>query len=561
MILKSLLTQSPSIFSKKKVEDVKVLLCQINPIVGDIEGNTKKIIEIIKSHRDAKILIFPELSICGYPPKDLLFQKDFIDAIEKAITQIAKEVEDSFVIVGSPTKSHHVSKLFNSAIIFHQGKIEKIIHKTLLPSYDVFDENRYFTPSPAREVVTIEGINFGISICEDIWNINNDENAMYDINVLDELYQKGAKVFINLSASPYHYTKLETQRLKVLKEAATKYGIPVIYVNQVGGNDELIFDGNSVVLSSDGRLIAKAKEFEEDILEIELEKIDKMPEVEIHEDISWIKKALVLGIRDYFEKTGITKKAVVGLSGGIDSSVVCCLAVEALGRENVLGVAMPSRYSSEHSLNDARKLAENLGIEFRIYPIEDVFKAYLRMFNGSEKTLQDLAEENIQARIRGNILMFISNRENRLVLTTGNKSELAVGYCTLYGDMAGGLAVISDLPKMLVYELARYINREREIIPHNVLVKPPSAELRPNQKDTDSLPPYEVLDPILVAYIEELKSVDEIVQMGYPKELVLKIIKMVERAEYKRKQAAPGLKVTSKAFGFGRRMPIVQRWV
>jgi len=540
---------------------VKILLCQINPIVGDIEGNTKKIIEIIKSHRDAKILIFPELSICGYPPKDLLFQKDFIDAVEKAIEKIAKVVEDSFVIVGSPTKSHHVSKLFNSAIILHQGKIEKVIHKTLLPSYDVFDENRYFIPSPTREVVTIEGINFGISICEDIWNINNDENALYDINVLDELYQKGAKVFINLSASPYHYTKLETQRLKVLKEAATKYGIPVIYVNQVGGNDELIFDGNSVVLSSSGKVVAKTKEFEEDILEIELEKIDKMPEVEIHEDISWIKKALVLGIRDYFEKTGITKKAVVGLSGGIDSSVVCCLATEALGKENVLGVAMPSRYSSEHSLKDAKQLAENLGIEFRVYSIEEPFKSYLKMFNGSEVALQDLAEENIQARIRGNILMFISNRENRLVLTTGNKSELAVGYCTLYGDMAGGLAVISDLPKMLVYELARYINREREIIPHNVLVKPPSAELRPNQKDQDTLPPYEVLDPILVAYIEEQKSIDEIVEMGYPKDLVLKVIKMVERAEYKRKQAAPGLKVTSKAFGFGRRMPIVQRWV
>ena len=540
---------------------MKILLCQINPIVGDIEGNTKKIIEIIKSHRDAKILIFPELSICGYPPKDLLFQKDFIDAVEKAIEKIAKVVEDSFVIVGSPTKSHHVSKLFNSAIILHQGKIEKVIHKTLLPSYDVFDENRYFIPSPTREVVTIEGINFGISICEDIWNINNDENALYDINVLDELYQKGAKVFINLSASPYHYTKLETQRLKVLKEAATKYGIPVIYVNQVGGNDELIFDGNSVVLSSSGKVVAKTKEFEEDILEIELEKIDKMPEVEIHEDISWIKKALVLGIRDYFEKTGITKKAVVGLSGGIDSSVVCCLATEALGKENVLGVAMPSRYSSEHSLKDAKQLAENLGIEFRVYSIEEPFKSYLKMFNGSEVALQDLAEENIQARIRGNILMFISNRENRLVLTTGNKSELAVGYCTLYGDMAGGLAVISDLPKMLVYELARYINREREIIPHNVLVKPPSAELRPNQKDQDTLPPYEVLDPILVAYIEEQKSIDEIVEMGYPKDLVLKVIKMVERAEYKRKQAAPGLKVTSKAFGFGRRMPIVQRWV
>uniref|UniRef100_A0A7C5V564 Glutamine-dependent NAD(+) synthetase n=1 Tax=Caldicellulosiruptor owensensis TaxID=55205 RepID=A0A7C5V564_9FIRM len=540
---------------------MKILLCQINPIVGDIEGNTKKIIEIIKSHKDAKILVFPELSICGYPPKDLLFQKDFIDAIEKAIEKIAKAVEDGFVIVGSPTKSHHVSKLFNSAIILHQGKIEKVIHKTLLPSYDVFDENRYFTPSPTREVVNIEGINFGISICEDIWNINNDENAMYDINVLDELYQKGAKVFINLSASPYHYTKLETQRLKVLKDVAKAYGFPVIYVNQVGGNDELIFDGNSMVISSDGRLVAKAREFEEDILEIEFEKIDKMPEIEIHEDISWIKKALVLGIRDYFEKTGITKKAVVGLSGGIDSSVVCCLAVEALGKENVLGVAMPSRYSSEHSLKDAKQLAENLGIEFRVYSIEEPFKSYLKMFNGSEVALQDLAEENIQARIRGNILMFISNRENRLVLTTGNKSELAVGYCTLYGDMAGGLAVISDLPKMLVYELARYINREREIIPYNVLVKPPSAELRPNQKDQDTLPPYEVLDPILVAYIEEQKSIDEIASMGYPKELVIKIIKMVERAEYKRKQAAPGLKVTSKAFGFGRRMPIVQRWV
>lgn len=294
MILKTLLTQSQSTFSTKKVEDVKVLLCQINPIVGDIEGNTKKIIRIIKSHRDAKILIFPELAICGYPPKDLLFQKDFIEAVDKAIEEIAKEVDDSFVIVGSPTKSHHVSKLFNSAIIFHQGKIEKIIHKTLLPSYDVFDENRYFIPSPAREVVTIEGINFGISICEDIWNINNDENAMYDINVLDELSQKGAKMFINLSASPFHYTKLKTQRLKVLKEAATKYGIPVIYVNQVGGNDELIFDGNSVVVSSNGKVVAKAKEFEEDILEIELEKIDKMPEVEIHEDISWIKKRLCL---------------------------------------------------------------------------------------------------------------------------------------------------------------------------------------------------------------------------------------------------------------------------
>lgn len=540
---------------------MKVLLCQINPIIGDIKGNTRKIIEIIKRYRDAKILIFPELSICGYPPKDLLFQRDFIEMIDKAIEKIAKEVEDNFVIIGAPTKSHHVSKLFNSAVILNRGKIERIIHKTLLPFYDVFDENRYFVPSPTREIITIEGINFGITICEDIWNINDGKNIMYDIKVLDELYGKGAMVFINLSASPYHYTKFKMQRLKVLKEAATKYSIPIIYVNQVGGNDELIFDGNSVVLNAYGRLIAKAKEFQEDILEIELEKIDKMPEIEIKEDISWIRKALVLGIKDYFEKTGITKKAIVGLSGGIDSSVVCCLAVEALGRENILGVSMPSRYSSEHSIGDAQKLAQNLGIEFRIYPIEDIFKAYLKMFNGNEIPIQDLAEENIQARIRGNILMFISNRENRLVLTTGNKSELAVGYCTLYGDMVGGLAVISDLPKMLVYELAREINREREVIPYNVFVKPPSAELRPNQKDQDSLPPYEILDPIIVAYIEEQKSLDEIISMGYPRDLVLRVIKMVERAEYKRKQAAPGLKVTSKAFGSGRRMPIAQRWI
>ncbi|WAM31642.1 NAD+ synthase [Caldicellulosiruptor naganoensis] len=540
---------------------MKVVMSQINSIVGDINGNKKKIIDIINSHKDADLIVFSELCLCGYPPKDLLFQKDFRQAIEKALLEIANVVEKSYVIIGAPTKSNHPQKLHNSAVILHNGKIEKAIHKTLLPSYDVFDENRYFIPSSCREVVEINKVAFGITICEDIWNINNDENAMYDINVLEELYEKGAKVFINLSASPYHYKKFKSQRLQVLKEAARKYKLPIVYVNQVGGNDDLIFDGNSVVLNSKGDVVIKAKEFEEDVIEFELEDIEKLSQVDIEEDISWIKKALVLGIRDYFEKTGAAKKAVVGLSGGIDSSVVCCLAVEALGKENVLGVSMPSRYSSEHSIKDAMKLAENLGIEFRIYPIEDVFKAYLRMFNGSETPLQDLAEENIQARIRGNILMFISNRENRLVLTTGNKSELAVGYCTLYGDMAGGLAVISDLPKMLVYELARYINREREIIPHNVLVKPPSAELRPNQKDTDTLPLYEILDPILVAYIEELKSVDEIVQMGYPKDLVLKIIKMVERAEYKRKQAAPGLKVTSKAFGTGRRMPIAQRWV
>lgn len=539
---------------------MNIVMAQINPIVGDIKGNKEKIINIIHQNKYADLIIFPELSLVGYPPKDLLFQKDFINQTSKAILDIAQNVDNSFVIIGAPTNSSHPQKLYNSAIILHGKGIFKVVNKTLLPSYDVFDENRYFIPSNVHEVVEINGIKCGITICEDIWNINTDENALYDINVLDDLSNQGAQVFINISASPYHYKKLNDQRLKVLKEAADKYKIPIIYVNQVGGNDDLIFDGNSIVLNSKGDVILKAKEFDEDIVQFDLNNLELLPKLEIREDISWVHRALVLGIKDYFYKTGITKKAVVGLSGGIDSSVVCCLAVDALGAENVLGISMPSRYSSEHSIKDAKELTANLGIEFRIYPIEEPFKAYLKMFNGEEKALQDLAEENIQARIRGNILMFISNRENRLVLTTGNKSELAVGYCTLYGDMVGGLAVISDLPKMLVYELARYINRKKEIIPQNVLTKPPSAELRPNQFDTDSLPPYEVLDAILVSYIEQMKSVDEIVKMGYPKELVLRIIKMVERAEYKRKQAAPGLKVTTKAFGTGRRIPIVQRW-
>ncbi|AEH50753.1 NAD+ synthase [Pseudothermotoga thermarum] len=541
---------------------MKILLCQINPVVGDVDGNTQKIIDIVRSHKEADLFVFPELSVCGYPPKDLLFQKGFLKKIEDALLKIAENVKENYVIVGAPSRSMHVFKLYNSAVVLHKGKIHKYVHKTLLPTYDVFDETRYFLPAPSREIVNIKGMKVGISICEDIWNINEpDGKAMYDIDVQDELYQKGAKLFVNLSASPYHYKKMEVQRLEVLRKVAAKYKTPVIYVNQIGGNDDLIFDGNSVVLNSRGQVVVKAKEFEEDLVQVNLEEVEKMPEIVIREDISWVKKALVLGIRDYFEKTGITKKAVVGLSGGIDSSVVCCLAVEALGKENVLGVSMPSRYSSEHSLTDARKLAENLGIEYRVYPIDKLFQEYLKLFNEDLVTLQDLAEENIQARIRGNILMFISNRENRLVLTTGNKSELAVGYCTLYGDMCGGLAVISDVPKTMVYELARYINSEKEIIPQNVFVKPPSAELRPNQKDENSLPPYEILDKILVAYVEEQKDVDEIVQMGYSEELVIKVIKMVEKAEYKRRQAAPGLKVTSKAFGTGRRMPIAQKWI
>ncbi|MEZ0537243.1 NAD+ synthase [Caldicellulosiruptoraceae bacterium PP1] len=537
---------------------MEIVIAQINPTIGDIKGNSKKIIEVIDRFKNKEcLIIFPELTITGYPPKDLLFQKDFINAVENGLKEITEHVNMQYVILGTPSRIEGNRKLYNSAVVIHDKKIMDVVHKTLLPSYDVFDENRYFLPSKERKVVKIGEYKVALNICEDIWNIDNRQ--LYGIDVLEELSLQNPDFIVNISASPYHYKKMD-ERFDILKTAAKKYKLPVIYVNQVGGNDELIFDGNSVVINTNGQIVKMAKGFEEDIITLDTEQINNLNIFDFKEDISWIYKGLVLGIRDYFYKTGFTKRAVVGLSGGIDSAVVACLAVEALGKENVLGVSMPSRYSSEHSKSDAYNLAQNLSIEYRVYPIEEPFKTYIKMFNNSEETQKDLAEENIQARIRGNILMFISNRENRMVLTTGNKSEIAVGYCTLYGDMVGGLAVISDLPKLLVYELARYINREKEIIPENILIKPPSAELRPDQYDTDSLPPYDILDPILVAYIEDMKSIDEITELGYERSLVERVIKMVERAEYKRKQAAPGLKITSKAFGSGRRMPIVQRW-
>lgn len=538
---------------------MKLVIAQINPVVGSIKYNSKKMIDVIKAYdQNDCIIIFPELSLTGYPPKDLLFQKDFINACDIALNEIISHVRNAYAIVGCPIRSEYNQKFYNSAVVIHNQKIVHIVNKSLLPSYDVFDENRYFLPASENNVLKLGNLKVGITICEDIWNVNND--MFYGKNVLDYFLPQDIDLIINISASPYHYKKMD-ERLSIITSAAKKYNTPIVYVNQVGGNDELIFDGNSVVVNKNGDIVTLAKGFEEDIEVVDFHQIENLYPISLNENISWVFKALILGVKDYFAKTGFTNKAVVGLSGGIDSAVVACIAKEALGSENVLGISMPSRYSSEHSKSDAKTLAENLGIDFRVYPIEEAFLSFLNMFNPKGVVFQDLAEENIQARIRGNILMFISNRENRMVLTTGNKSELAVGYCTLYGDMVGGLAVISDLPKLMVYELAQYINREKEIIPQSILTKAPSAELRPNQKDEDSLPPYHILDPILVAYIEEMKSVDEIADLGYDKDLVLKVIKMVERAEYKRKQAAPGLKITSKAFGFGRRMPIAQKWV
>lgn len=538
--------------------NLKIAIAQFNPIIGDVEGNTEKILSYISKVREENcdLIIFPELSIIGYPPRDLLFRTELIKKVDEILQEkILRASENIGIILGAPL--YKDNKIYNSALLFYQGKLFGYQSKTLLPSYDVFDETRYFKPAEYRHPIVFKGMNLGITICEDIWNDKDYWNRrIYEKDPVEELISQGAEIIINISASPYYYGKIKL-RGDMLSYIARKYKRPIIYVNQVGGNDELIFDGSSLVITEEGKISWEGKSFEEDLGVINFSNLYSVKEIDsIREDIESIYKALILGIRDYFSKLGF-KRAVVGLSGGIDSSVVACLATFALGKENVLGVSMPSRYSSEGSIKDAEILARNLGIEFRIIPIEKIFKAYLETFNPNGNPLMDLAEENIQARIRGNILMFISNREDYLVLTTGNKSELAVGYCTLYGDMAGGLAVIGDIPKMMVYELARFINREREIIPQSVLIKSPSAELRPNQKDEDSLPPYPILDKILRAYIEDNLSIEEIIKLGFERKLVEEVIKRIDNSEYKRRQAPPTLKVTTKAFGMGRRMPIV----
>jgi len=537
---------------------MKIAISQINPIIGDIKGNTDKILSYISKAKkeDCELIIFPELSILGYPPRDLLLRNDLLKKVDEIIKEkILPESKDIGILLGAPLCKD--GRIYNSALLFYHEKIFGYQHKTLLPSYDVFDETRYFKPANYRHPIIFKGVNLGITVCEDIWNDKDYWNRkIYEIDPLEELISQGAEIIINISASPYYYGKIKL-RLDMLSYIAQKYKRPIVYVNQVGGNDELIFDGSSLVITEDGKIAWRGKSFEEDFGIVDFENLSFVKDINfIKEDIEFIYKALVLGIKDYFSKLGF-KKAVVGLSGGIDSSVTAVLAVSALGPENVLGVSMPSRYSSEGSIKDAEKLAKNLGIDFRIIPIEMIFKSYLETFNPNGNPIMDLAEENLQARIRGNILMFISNREGYLVLTTGNKSELAVGYCTLYGDMAGGLAVIGDIPKMMVYELAKFINREREIIPQSVLTKVPSAELRPNQKDEDSLPPYSILDQILKAYIEDNLSIEEIVEKGFERSLVEEVIKKIDSAEYKRRQAPPVLKVTTKAFGMGRRMPIV----
>lgn len=550
---------------------MKIALAQINTTVSALEYNVAKIRHYIEKAQaqEANLIIFPELTITGYPPKDLVEYPWFIEKNLKMLEEVVASSKGIGVIVGYiDMRYDNVGKdRFNAAALIDDGKIVSRHFKSLLPTYDVFDEGRYFEPAKEVRVAEFRSRRLGITICEDIWN---DElywrHRLYEFDPVEELAQQGFDLLINISASPFCLGKRRTKR-EMLAATARRYQRPLIQVNLVGGNDELIFDGWSTVMNANGEIVARCPEFEEALLLYDTdlpetsEKSQLLLAPECAEGIEQVYRALVLGVKDYCRKTGF-KKIVVGLSGGIDSAVVCALAVAALGKENCLGVAMPSRFSSESSLKDARTLADNLGIKFEVIPIDSIYQCYLDTlvphFAGKGF---DVTEENIQARIRGNILMALSNKFGYLVLSTGNKSEISVGYCTLYGDMAGGLAVISDVPKTMVYELVNYINQKekKEIIPQSILLKPPSAELRPNQKDTDSLPPYEILDPIIQAYVVECKSLNEIVALGFERSIVADVIRRIEQNEYKRKQSPPGLKVTSKAFGFGWRMPIATR--
>lgn len=544
---------------------MRIALAQINPTIGALKDNTEKVISYYKraAEGDADLVVFTELTLCGYPPKDLLFYRSFVDQertmiVEDILPQTA--AAGPGILIGA---SHSMgNKLYNAALLLEKGEIKSVHLKTLLPNFDVFDEARYFTRCTERRLEMLNGLPTAITICEDIWNDREYfSDPLYDIDPLETLFAQGARLLLNLSASPYHVGKHRV-REKMLPFLAKKYNAAIIYLNQVGGNDELVFDGSSLVYNNSGELTYRAAAFQEELFYVETEDLFR-PAAKIvsseSDDISTVMEVLSLGIKDYVTKTGF-KKVALGLSGGIDSAVVAALAVEALGPQNVLGIMMPSPYSSKHSVEDATALAANLGIESRLIKIESPFNAFLDLLNEGKEPLQDVAEENLQARVRGNILMHISNREGYLILATGNKSELAVGYSTLYGDMAGGLAAISDLPKMMVYELADHFNNiyGSDVIPDRTIKKAPSAELRPGQKDEDSLPPYHILDPILQYYIEENMSGPDIIAKGFKKETVEKVIQMVDRSEFKRRQAAPGLRITTSSFGLGRRMPIAR---
>ena len=542
---------------------MKIFVAQVNPTVGALSSNAELIHRAYDEgvRAGADVVMVPELAVTGYPPRDLLDREIFVSAALEVRDALARSTGKTALIFGCITRntSWCGKPLHNAAIVAQNGRILLEQHKSLLPTYDVFDELRYFEPAKAVKAVDLAGMCVGVSICEDFWF--DDEmlgTKLYCQNPVDELARQGAQVFLNISASPFNSGKRKS-RYELFARIAQRYNAPLVYVNQVGGNDELLFDGSSIVINAKGETVFCAKAFEEDFTLVPLDgpRCDSVLAVPEDEEIG---RALIMGLRDYIRKVGFDD-VVVGLSGGIDSAVVAALATEALGVEHVTGIAMPSQFSSQGSVDDARKLAENLGIAFHVVPIESVYAPYEKSIDelfGEHKF--DITNENVQARIRGNILMAWSNRTGAMVVSTGNKSEMAVGYCTLYGDMAGGLALIGDVYKTMVYRVARWLNRDGERIPESSITKVPSAELRPNQTDQDSLPPYDVLDGILKLYIEEWKEVDEIVAAGFERPLVERVLKLVDTNEFKRRQAAPTIRVSNKAFGSGRQMPIAQRW-
>lgn len=544
---------------------MKIALGQINPTVGDFSGNAAKITEFSRRAQaaGAGLILFPELSICGYPPRDLVERPSFIAKNQEAATRIAESTSGIAVICGlvTPAQAQTGKSVTNSAALLRDGKIAFVQSKILLPTYDVFDEMRNFAPAARQELFDFCGKRMALTICEDAWNDKNFwSKRLYTLDPVEELIRGGGNFVLNISASPYWMGKREFRR-KMLASIAVTHKVPVVMVNQIGGNDSLIFDGSSLVLNPAGEVIAQGRSFEEDLILFDSNTLTGEIHEQIEGDEAKAYAALVLGTRDYVRKCGF-HTVIVGLSGGIDSALTACIAADAMGPEHVIGVGMPGPYSSGGSVSDAREVAKNLGIRFELLSIKEVFESYREVldpvFAGCP---EDVTEENIQPRARGTLLMALANKFGAIVLSTGNKSELGVGYCTLYGDMVGGLAVISDVPKTMVYRLARYVNSRRPVIPEATLEKPPSAELRPDQKDSDTLPPYEVLDPILEDYIEDMRAPEEIAaRHNFDINLVSRVIRMVDRNEYKRQQAAPGLKISEKAFGYGRRFPIAAKY-
>ncbi|HLO71272.1 MAG TPA: NAD+ synthase [Flavipsychrobacter sp.] len=559
---------------------MKIFLAQQNYHIGNFEANTAKIIDAIRQAKlqGGDLIVFSELSVCGYPPRDFLEFNDFIEQCEKAVDTIRKEADIIGVIIGAPTRNKETlgKDLHNSAYLLYNEEIVGIAHKTLLPTYDIFDEYRYFEPADSWNVIEFKGRRIALTVCEDIWNLGN--NPLYKICPMDKLMEQRPDIMINISASPFDYLHAEG-RMSMIKQNVAKYKLPMVYCNTVGSQTEIVFDGGSVVMDTHQNLIAELPYFAEALQSVTL-KDDKtfveapvkhaaeIPTAELlpdgfddDYDIDEIHQALILGIRDYFGKMGFTK-AIVASSGGIDSAVVLALACEALGAENVRALLMPSHYSTSHSVTDAEQLSKNLNNHYDILPIKDIFNTYEHTLEPVFKDLPfNVAEENLQSRIRGALVMALSNKFGSILLNTSNKSELSTGYGTLYGDMAGGLGVLGDLYKMQVYALARYINRNGEIIPQNIIDKAPSAELRPDQKDSDSLPEYDVLDPILYQYIECRKGPKEIIAMGFEAALVNRILRLVNMNEYKRNQFCPIIRVSPKAFGIGRRVPIVGKYL